>query len=73
MSNVWFNIRLWVWHFQIEHGYLFRIRVFRNSYWVDQGWKALLRTPVAVCDFQPQRGWELRHPENRIVTAEYRP
>lgn len=47
MSNVWFNIRIGVYHLQIKYGRWFRLEVSKNDYWCGK-W---VKSPLAFYDF----------------------
>lgn len=58
MSDSWFNLRILLWHFTVQRGRLFRLRVSLNPYWVQ--WRLLWR-PIWLHEFDPSRGWQCRH------------
>jgi hypothetical protein len=58
VSNLWFNLRVLLWHLQIEKGRLFLLKVAYNPWW----WRwALLWKPVWLCECSPREGWRERN------------
>jgi hypothetical protein len=58
MSDAWFNLRIFLWHFKIAYGRLFRVKVSYNGWW----WcRQLLWKPVWLHTFEPRRGWQRRN------------
>ncbi len=68
MSNVWFNIRILCWHFQIEYGDLLHCVVSFNPYHVSWGG---LFVPLRFYAFRPREGWKRRHeiPDRKRICA----
>jgi len=58
VSDCWFNLRIFFWHFQIVYGRLFKVKVSYNGWWLT--W-AVLWKPVWLHTFEPLRGWQRRH------------
>lgn len=58
MSDLWFNIRILFWHFQIQKGRLFRLKCEYNPWWLR---KELLWKPAWICEFSPLVGWRERN------------
>ena len=55
MSDVWFNLRIGIFHIQIQYGSWIKFRFSKNSFWRadkenNYGW---LKAPVALYDFRP--------------------
>lgn len=49
MSNIWFNIRIGVYHFQIEYGSWLLVEKSKNEYWSGYKW---LKSPIVFYDFK---------------------
>lgn len=49
MSNIWFNIRIGIYHFQIKYGFWFLVEKSKNEYWSGYKW---IKSPIAIYDFK---------------------
>ena len=61
MSDLWFNFRIGIYHFQIKYGAWIPVTVSRNDAWsignpFGDSW---LKSPIALYDFKPIKNREL--------------
>ncbi len=55
MSDCWFNLRIFWFHFQAKRGYLFKWSVDENEYWKNGRWKEKW-IELYECDFKEAWG-----------------